>query len=323
MSFPFRARPTRLLWALLVVGAIATSPLHGDETTPVEVLYAGSLVTTFERVIVPEFARAGYDVRGEANGSVALANEIRDGLREPDVFISADPRVLDGLIAARSGGTISWYLTFATTRLVLAYSPAGAQAARFASAARGKTPIVDLLETPGLKIGRTDPRVDPKGYRTLIAGKLLEQRYARPGFSTRVFGSGRDDRRIYSEAALQTRLESGDLDGAFVYAPEAIARQLPFVELPREANLGDPKLAPTYANATVRVNAHSYSGAPIEFALTIPNRAPHAAAARAFVRFLLDGRGRDALRASGFTLIAPRPAGDAAAIPVEFRTERG
>ena len=58
----------------------------------VAVLYAGSLATVMENGVGPAFAKAtGYEYKGEAHGSLGAARLIRDRLRSPDVFISADP----------------------------------------------------------------------------------------------------------------------------------------------------------------------------------------------------------------------------------------
>ena len=37
-----------------------------------------------------------------------------------------------------------------------------------------------MLRAPGIKIGRTDPDVDPKGYRTILAMELADKLYGLP-----------------------------------------------------------------------------------------------------------------------------------------------
>jgi molybdate/tungstate transport system substrate-binding protein len=54
------------------------------------VMYAASLIKTFEGSFGPLFQKeTGYTYEGEARGSVQVANMIIDGLRRPDVFVSA------------------------------------------------------------------------------------------------------------------------------------------------------------------------------------------------------------------------------------------
>ncbi|NOY10770.1 MAG: solute-binding protein, partial [Archaeoglobi archaeon] len=64
----------------------------------IEVMYAGSLVREMEELIIPEFERRyGYEVSSEARGSVAIVEMVKDGLRRPDVVISADYTLLNEL----------------------------------------------------------------------------------------------------------------------------------------------------------------------------------------------------------------------------------
>ena len=99
---------------------------------------------------------------------------IKDGLRAPDVFISADDQVMIDLMHA-APDKVSWYLPFATTRIVVAYSPKSRFFSVLDEAAHGKRLWTEVLREPGLKIGRTDPAIDPKGYRTIIVCKLAER----------------------------------------------------------------------------------------------------------------------------------------------------
>ncbi len=63
--------------------------------------------------------------------------------------------------------------------MVVAYNPKGKYASQFKAIADGKKPIKDLftlLQTPGLKLGRTDPNIDPQG-RDFIFMLMLAQKY--------------------------------------------------------------------------------------------------------------------------------------------------
>ena len=54
------------------------------------VMYAASLVSTFENSLGPSFQKqTGYTYIGEGRGSIQIANMIIDGQRRPDVFVSA------------------------------------------------------------------------------------------------------------------------------------------------------------------------------------------------------------------------------------------
>jgi molybdate/tungstate transport system substrate-binding protein len=283
----------------------------------VHVLYAGSLVTPFEKQIVPALAVRGYALEGEARGSVANANMIRAGLKSPDIFISADAGVTEKLLSG-ADAPIAWYVSFATTRLAIAYSPASPFAARFRDAQAGRVKWYDVLRTPGLKLGRTDPAVDPKGYRTILAMELADRLYHLP-LRERILGADGNPAQILPEETLLTRLEGGDLDAAFVYTVESTTRKLPTVDLPPEIDLGDPKFAARYREVSVTVNGTAHVGEPIAYALTIPKDPPNPQGALAVVRFLLGEEGRKILDGAGLTLTPLAFHGDLSAVPADLR----
>src|SRR6201993_3777783 len=97
----------------------------GAEQPAVSVLYAGSLATVMENGVGPAFVKAtDYGYQGEAQGSLGAAQMIRDHLRTPDVFISADPLVnLQILMGPQNGNMVKWFTVLASSQLVLAYSP--------------------------------------------------------------------------------------------------------------------------------------------------------------------------------------------------------
>jgi len=74
----------------------------------VSVLYAGSLATVMEDGVGPAFSKAtDYAYKGEAHGSLGAARFIRDRLRAPDVFISADPSVNESVLMGSKNGNLS------------------------------------------------------------------------------------------------------------------------------------------------------------------------------------------------------------------------
>lgn len=291
--------------------ALALLAALGASGPTVNVLYAGSLVTPMERTVGPAFAGVcGCEYRGEGKGSVALARLIAAGAKNPDVFISADTRALDGLMGAPKP-LIDWYAAFATARMVLGYSPHSKFAARFEAAREHKLSVAQLLETPGLRIGRTDPRLDPKGYRSVLTVALLARHFHDPKLP-RVLGEVDNGAQIFAEENLLVRLEEGDIDAAFLYSTESQSRKLPAIELPGDSNLGHPALAHLYHDATVSVGNESYRGAPIVYALAIMNGAGNPSGAARFTRFIFKEDGRKMLEAAGLQFITPQVTGNAA-----------
>ncbi len=236
----------------------------GVAPAPVVVEYAGSLVTPMEGPIASALAGRGMAFSGEAKGSRALAHLIASGLRRPDVFISAD-RSLVGDLQRR--GLVASARTFASARLVLGYTPRSPYAARFREAAAGRLSVARLLQTPGLRIARTDPLLDPKGTFTIR--------------SLRDLGVSPELGAVFPEEDLLVRLETGVVDCGFLYSTEAIARHIPTVALPGKASLSGQ----------------------ITFTLVILKAAPHPQAARRFAAFILHGEGRRILQTAGLTYL--------------------
>jgi molybdate/tungstate transport system substrate-binding protein len=268
---------------LLTLAAVVTSPIAGSS---VDVAYAGSLVTPMESKIGPTFAQAcACTYHGEGKGSVELVRLIAGGLRNPDVFISADPSLLTGLLRPKAGpALISWYATFASTHLVIGYSPKSRFAPLFARASRGEISLAALLETRDLRIGRTDPRLDPKGSRTLLAIRRLS-RHFRDAALLSLAESPQMADQIFPEEDLLVRLESGDLDAAFLYATESQSRQIPALALPPDSDV------------------------TVTYAITTLQRSANRPGAAAFVRFILEGPGRPVLQQSGLVFSRPNVTG--------------
>lgn len=290
----------------------------GDDS--VSVAYAGSLVTPMEKSIGPAFAATGHGYKGEGKGSTALANLIRDGLRTPDVFISADTAAIESLRGTAGHDAVKWYATFAATRLQIAYSAKGKFAADFAAAANGAKAWYDVLQQPGVVVARTDPAQDPKGYRVLLVMQLAQMFYKRPNLAAAVLGDERNPQQVLPEEDSFARLESGEVDAVWSYSTESTSRGLPAVDLPPQINLGDPKFADRYATASVTVGAKTYRGAPSVYALTIPVAAGNPAGGAAFVGFLLRSSGKSLLTQAGLTVLEPRVVGDKSAIAPELHT---
>lgn len=294
-------------------GALLACGLPARSAQTVSVLYADSLVTLFEKTLVPALQARGYTLNAEGRGSVANANMIREGLKRPDVFIASDARVMESLLTA-ANPTVRWYASFATTRLALAYSASSPFAARFRDVAAGRATWYDVLQMPGLKIGRPDPAVDPLGYRAIIALELAKRLYHQP-LRRRILGDDRNPAQIFPGETLLVRLEQNEVDVAFVYALEATARRLPSLEFPATINLGDPNRAAEYAAASVTINGVTHVGAPIAFAFTIPSDAVNPEGAVAVLRFITSGDGRAMAEAGGLTMRPLGFHGDLHAVP--------
>jgi molybdate/tungstate transport system substrate-binding protein len=284
----------------------------------VQVMYAGSLESIMENQLAPAFkASTGYTFEGEAKGSVALANEIKGHLHRPDIFISAAPGVNKQLMGDANGNYVSWYINFARSELVIGYNPQSRFAADFQAAAHGSKPWYQVLEEPGLRLGRTDPLLDPKGQATLYLFQLAESYYHQPGLEHKILGSDENTSQIFPEEELVARLGAGQLDAGFFYSNEAKAANIPFITLPDQINLGSPALAATYATAqwTNPKTKQVSKGGPIVFTIAIPSTSQNKDGAIAFVKFLLSSQGQSILLKNGLLSTPFTVAGTAKDVP--------
>ncbi len=283
----------------------------------VNVAYAGSLVDVMEHKIGPAFqTSSGYTYQGKGAGSTALANQIKSKLIAPDVFISASAKANESLMGADNGNVVQWYAPFASTAMVIGYSPKSAFASQFQSAASGGTPWYTVLEQPGVRLGRTDPALDPKGVNTIYTMELAESYYAQPSLAQKILGGNTNQAQIFPEEDLVARLSAGQLDAGFFYLNEVKSANLPYIALPNQINLSDPALKSTYAAVTYTdskgVTSH---GAPVLYTITIPSTVKDEAGAEAFVRYMLTGNGQAVLRDAGVQTLTPTVSGSKAAIP--------
>ncbi len=278
--------------ALLFAAALLVLPTHAlFAAGTVNVLYAGSLVNLMEHGVGPAFDKAmGDHFQGYAGGSAGLANQIKGKLRHGDVFISASPKVNTNLMGAANGNWVSWYVTFAQSPLVIGYNPSSKYAADFKT-----KPWYQVLAEPGIKIGRTDPKLDPKGALTLTLMKQAETFYKNPGLSQKVLGAPENPAQVLPEETLVGRLQSGQLDVGFFYSTETSDAKIPALSLPAQ-------IAPKAV-----------------YTVTILHDAPNAAGADKFVAFLLGADGQKLLKEHGLTLQKKTLSGDTGAVPQDIK----
>lgn len=266
------------------------------------VFTAGSLARPF-RELLDSFAliHPGVEPAETNAGSVDLARRIVDLGQVPDIYASADIDVIPRLLMPRVAG---WYVAFARNEMVLLHGP---------TSAGGDTINANnwwrVVAAPGVRMGSSDPALDPSGYRTLLVFELAERYYGVPGLAGRLRAALPRRYIRPSETDLIALVQAGELDYAWSYRSLAVTSGLSSVELPHEIDLGDPADSAGYAAVSVRVrrgaggDSLEFRGAPIEYGLTIPRSAPHPEMARAFVRFVLSPAGRAILVRNGLAAL--------------------
>jgi len=288
------------------------------------VMYAGSLIKTFENKTGPSFQReTGYSYIGEGRGSVQIANMIIDQQRTPDVFVSAGTIPVKKLMD-NNPPLAHWLVKFASAEVVITYTPKSPFFNDLEKAKKGELPWYKVLSEDGLKFRRTDPELDPKGYYMIIMAKLANIYYNDTTIKDRILGEDRNPKQLLPEETLKTTLESGQIDASAAYKHEAIARGLPYIELPKEISLSDPTYSSFYKQSSYTLGSgKTVYGEPIYFSVTIPDTSKNIDGAVAFVKFLLSEKGRDMLTNDGLVPIKAIAEGDVGKMPSAIKNMVG
>ncbi|MGH3168541.1 MAG: substrate-binding domain-containing protein [Trebonia sp.] len=290
------------------------------------VAYDSSLEYLDENVVRPAFeAATGAGYSGTGNTSGALAGDITAAEISPDVFESIGGGDITPLVPKFT----TWYIQYASTSVVVAYNPKSKYAPRFKAIADGRKPVKDLftlLETRGLRLGRTDPGTDPQARDFIMMLELAQSRYRLPrGTVARILGTSDyaspDSGQIYAGSALEATLQAGQLDAASAFASQAVQMRLDYIKLPAAISLGRPADAAQYRKASITVGGKIYRGSPLVVDITTIG-AP-APAAETFVAYTLSPAGLAQYRRAGFTVIKPTVFGDRSAVPAPVLSELG
>ncbi len=268
------------------------------------IFHAGSLSIPF-RQIANEFMKRHPRVKilAEAAGSRNCARKISDLGRDCDVMASADYTVIEKLLIPEYA---DWNINFATNEMAIMYRPQS----KFAKEINSNN-WHEILLRKGVEYGHSDPNADPCGYRSQLVWQLAEKHYNAPGLYKKLVDN-RPRRNIRSkETDLIALLEAGELDYIFIYRSICRQHKMPFVALPEQINLKDPRYADFYRRASVKISGKTpgsfieKKGQAMVYGMTIPKNAPNYKAAVAFVNFVLSPRGQKIMAVNGQPPLVP------------------
>ena len=225
--------------------ASAKSPASAKPTGNVNVAYASSLEFLNEKIVSPAFTEAqGYKFVGHGGASGDLETDIAGGEITPERLRERRRRQHH---ARSSRSSPSGTCSTPGTSIVVAYNPKSKYASDFKAIADGSKNVCSLfsstLQSPGLKLGRTDPNIDPQG-RDFIYMLELAQTYCHlPSdtvakiLGTSDFGTSKSS-QIYAESSLDSTLQSGQLDASSAFITQAIELHLPVHQAARRDQPG-------------------------------------------------------------------------------------
>ncbi len=290
--------------AVSVIGAgiFANSAQAADV---LRVAYAGSMGAVMDQLIGPAFAKANaVEYQGIGQGSLGLARQLEGRLLQVDVFVPITPGPIHIL---KKAGMIGTAVPVASTQMVIAYSPKSKFVADFEAAAQGKKNWYEVLQTPGLRFGRTDPATDPQGQNIIFAMLLAQSFYKQPGLADKILGGYQNQQQIFAEPSLLSRLEAGQIDASSGYLSATISHHLPFISLPDEINLSNPDMdAKWYKTVQFTITLpngkeSTLNTQPLVFYATVLKDSKQPALAEKFVQFLQSPEGQKLFGDNGYS----------------------
>jgi molybdate/tungstate transport system substrate-binding protein len=254
---------TTLLWlgGAWLCGACGSGQTETRE--PVSVFAAASLARPLA-TLSSGFQRDERTViRAELGGSLEQVRKLTDLARTPDVLMLVDDEVMAALMPAH----LDWYVRFATTRIVVAYTDRSRHSDSITSENWWRT-----LSRDDVTIGRADSAIAPAGSRALAVLRRAGAYYQQGNLSEQLMGRAMLRFVRPNATELAALLEAGEVDYILEY--ESVARQYGFryVALPNDL-----------AVATL-------------YGISVPRASTNAAAAAKFVAFVLSDEGKQIIR---------------------------
>ncbi|GAB6073950.1 tungstate ABC transporter substrate-binding protein WtpA [Nautilia lithotrophica] len=283
------------------------------------VFHAGSLSVPFAEIEKKFEAKyPKYDVIREAAGSRACARKITDLHKKADVMASADYKVINNLLIPNYA---KFNALFATNEMVIAFTPHSKYSNKI-----NQNNWIDILLKPGVKVGHSNPNLDPCGYRSILVVKLAGIYYNKPNFYNKLFGYGdyytngeEKTKKVIvrpKETDLLGLLEAGAFDYLFIYKSVAKQHKLKYINLPSQINLGSKKYANYYKQVNFKITGKKpgtfivKQGAPMIYGITIIENEKEGLpknkiGANLFVKFVLSPEGQTILKKNGQGVINP------------------
>ncbi len=279
---------------------------------------AGSLLKLYYDTLGPAFkAETGDNWGGPpCAGSLALSAEIASGEISPGVFLSIGAKGIKKLFPS---GKAKFAMAVASDPLVIGFSHNSRYYSELNAIKTHRKPLSDLFtlfNTPGFKLGRTDPTQDTQGVFFILMAKLAQKVLSLPaGEAAAALGITKSSpigssSQQYSETALPTDIATGIVDAGSEYLPEAKQYGLDYITLPPSLDFASPAESALYSTVGLTVSGSVDQGEVIylNIGLIYPKQvasAANEAADQAFVAFMLKHYARTILKGIGYELHPP------------------
>jgi molybdate/tungstate transport system substrate-binding protein len=290
-------------------------------TIELNVCHAGSVSEAFAQVENQfKLQNPGVAVRDSSGGSLDLARQLANGLKECDLYATADYANIDLLL--KPAGIADYNIIFAHGRMVLGYLATNPKTNGIAQSGNFDPPktIPDavpnwyqLLLGSGVKIGGVHPFLDPGSYRSHFIFQLAQNYYKVPNLYNDLL---KHYVAFAASASNETALGS-DFQFSYEHSAQAKAKKEPdyrYVRLPDSVDLSNPGKNEYYRQSTIVVPGLGLTGAAstvsipalrVAWGVTILNKAPNRDNAIKFLQLLLGSTGSAALATNGPDPVVP------------------
>jgi molybdate/tungstate transport system substrate-binding protein len=315
---------------------------------------ATSLQFPFESV-EEDFEKAypNVDVQIEGHGTIQVIRHVTELGQHNDLLFVADYGLIpvmmyDTKMPDSDESYADYYIRFATNSLVLAYT----DNSRYANEINSEN-WYSILVRPDVTLGLGNPQVASIGYRAITAIQLAENYYGAPHLFHDLISANLSppinsisDGETYtiivpevqnpkgeklklrsSEVDLTALLDSGHLDYCLIYLSNALQYGFNYIELPDEINMGSPQYKNVYEQVQVIYEHQRFAtisldrtGETIYYGVTIPKNAPHPDLAEKFLKFLLEGTGKNDFELAHHPVFSPSFTDNIAAVPESLRS---
>ena len=301
-----------------------------------KIFYAGSLTLALKDATKAyEALSHGVSIITEGSGSVQAVRKITDLGKNCDIIMVADYKLIRKYLIPKYA---DWCLAFCSNKIVLCYT----NNSRYSDMINGDNWYKVLL-MPGVKVGFSNPTLDPCGYRALSILYLSSLAYncseiwdelVKRHLGNLKVKANSTGHYIYlprelsyipgGKLVLRSKsvdliglLEGGMLDYAFEYKSVAREHGLRYVELPSGLNLAEDPPVKVFivlrqeegGEKVIRIEG-------IKYGVTVLKDSRNFKEAVKFLRWLLRGQGKRILADHGFKLVALEPMGN---VPAELR----
>jgi molybdate/tungstate transport system substrate-binding protein len=285
----------------------------------VVVFHAGSLSVPFAQIEKAFEAKyPQYDLQREAAGSRACARKITDIGKSADVMASAAYKVIDNLLIPEYA---KFNIQFVTNEMAIAYT----DKSKYANEINEKN-WTEIFLREGVKVGHSNPNLDPCGYRSILVTQLAEQYYKQPGFYEKLMGygesyeNGEENRAKIivrpKETDLLGLIEAGAYDYLYIYKSVAQQHGLKSITLPPEVSLKEKQFSDFYQKAAIKITGKkpgtqiTKKGAAMVYGITVVENEKkglprNREGAVKFVNFVLSSEGQEIMRHNGQDIITP------------------